>query len=150
MPVFTRRAVLFACLLCFQPYVVVGETPQKRSSWLSCVEELSLPVVNDMDRGRMRGQRQYSIDLEMLLDKNARPGLAGSPEAYQKEGNPFLLVLGFLDNQKYRSDCAGQRFKLSIRIRLVDRHAGRMDSRIRDDNSIELVYHDNATGVPSY
>ena len=86
----------------------------------------------------------------MLLDNNARPGLAGSPEAYQKEGIPFLLVLGFLDNQKYRSDCAGKRFQLSIRVRLVDRHAGRMDSRIRDDNSVELVYHDNTSGVPSY
>ena len=143
---YSWRLVLFACLMCLWQEAAVAETA--RISWLSCVEELSLPVINDMDRGRLRGQRQYSIALEMILDKNARPALGGSPDVYRKEGNPFFLVLSFLDNQKYRSDCAGQRFKLSIRIRLVDRNAGRMDSTIRGDNSIELVYHDNASGVP--
>ena len=136
----------------FARFLVVGVLliPECRSadlnrSWLSCVQVLSVPVVNDMNRATFRGVGRHTLTVDVVLDKNANVDLAPDWKAPKNGTIPMSLMLLFLSRQTYRKECAGARFTLSISMVLVDRNAGRQDSQIRDDNSIELFYHDNGS-----
>ena len=122
-----------------------GYGADERRSWLSCVQGLYLPVVNDMNQATFRGLGRHSLVVDLVLDQNARADLAPRWKAPEKGTIPSSLMLMFLAKQAYRKECAGKRFQVSISMVLVDRNAGRQDTRILDDDSIELVYHDNGS-----
>lgn len=118
---------------------------EPRRSWLSCVQELNWPVVNDMNQGTFRGLGKQSLSIDLVLDEKANADLARDWKPPTNVTFPMLYMMQFVNNQTFRKECAGKRFRLMVSIELVERDAGRQDSRIRDDDTIELVYHDNGT-----
>jgi hypothetical protein len=98
-----------------------------------------------MNQATIRGGGRHSLTVDILLDKDAKFDLAPDWKPPKRLTLPMSAMLQFVGGQVYRKECGGLRFQVTISIVLVDRYAGRQDSKIKDDNSIELVYHDNGS-----
>jgi hypothetical protein len=116
--------------------------PETSTSWLACVRDLSFPVDNTMSENAMGGARKRTLQLVFRLDNKARPVLIGGEAPPRTFSFPLLVASQLVEWQVYKPECAGKKFSLSFTIVLVDEFAGRQVSRIRGDNSVELIFHE--------
>lgn len=138
-----RRVLQILTMLVMLVHCVSGADGAR--SLLSCIQEVAVPVRNDMSQSSFQGRARHTLVVDVVLDKQANADLAPEWKAPEKLSLPMTFLLQFVIGQAYRKECAGLRFQVSMSILLVDRHSGRQSARIKDDNSIELVYHDNGS-----
>lgn len=135
---FAYRAVMIVAL----PLLVPLEAAEYEKSWLGCIQDMSIPVLNDLSLASMEGERRKDVVFEFQIDKNARPVLSPGTRLPRKISLPMILATQFIDGQIYKRVCVGRRFRLTVTFVLADHDSGRQTSRIMGNDTVELVFHE--------